>query len=194
MLLLIDNYDSFVYNLYQYLGELGAEPQVHRNDEIDCQQIAEARPTHIVISPGPCTPLEAGVSNDLIRRFAGEIPILGVCLGHQCIGHVYGGEVVRAIRPMHGMTSEIEHTGVGVLEGIPSPFTATRYHSLVVKRESMPECLEITAWTEQGEVMALRHRDYPDCPVAGVQFHPEAILTEHGHQILRNFLASGRAR
>ncbi len=192
MVLLIDNYDSFVYNLYQYLGELGEDPVVYRHDEITCEQIVETRPTHIVISPGPRAPLQAGVSNDVIRRFAGDIPILGVCLGHQCIAHVYGGEVVKAIRPMHGMTSEMHHLGVGVLEGIPSPFTATRYHSLVVKRETMPDCLEVTAWTEQGEVMALRHRDYPDCPVEGVQFHPEAILTEHGHQMLRNFLAIGR--
>ena len=191
MILLIDNYDSFVYNLYQYLGELGAEAVVCRNDEITCEQIAEAGPTHLIISPGPCTPLEAGVSNDAIRRFAGGIPILGVCLGHQCIGQVYGGDVVRAIRPMHGMTSDIVHTGAGVLEGIPSPFTATRYHSLVIKRETMPECLQVTAWTDQGEVMALRHREHADCPVEGVQFHPEAILTEHGHQMLRTFLASG---
>jgi len=194
MVLLIDNYDSFVYNLYQYLGELNAEPQVQRNDEIDCAQIADARPTHIVISPGPCTPLEAGVSNEVIRRFAGEIPILGVCLGHQCIGHVFGGQVVRALRPMHGMTSQINHLGVGVLEGIPSPFTATRYHSLVVKADTMPDCLEVTAWTHEGEVMALRHRGHPHCPLEGVQFHPEAILTEHGHQMLRNFLATGPSR
>ncbi len=192
MVLLIDNYDSFVYNLYQYLGELGWEPVVFRNDAIDCADIRRLAPTHIIISPGPCTPLEAGISNRVIQEFAGRIPILGVCLGHQCIGHVFGARIVRAPRLMHGKTSMIYHEGVGVLRGLPSPFRATRYHSLVVDPDTLPDCLEITARTDWGEIMGLRHRDFLDCPVEGVQFHPEAILTEVGHDLLRNFLAYPR--
>ncbi len=188
MVLLIDNYDSFVYNLYQYMGELGYEPQVVRNDAIDCEQLRRLAPAHIVISPGPCTPREAGISNEVIRRFAGTIPILGVCLGHQCIGHVFEGHVVRAPRLMHGKTSMVYHTGQGVFRNLPSPFRATRYHSLVVDPNSLPDCLEITATTDREEIMGLRHRDFPDCPVEGVQFHPEAILTEAGHDLLQNFL------
>ena len=185
MILLIDNYDSFVYNLVQYLGELGEDPVVYRNDAVSLGEIAEIAPSHIIISPGPCTPLEAGVSNDLIRGFAGRVPILGVCLGHQAIGHVFGGKVIRAPRLMHGKTSMIHHDGRRVFSGVPTPFRATRYHSLVIERETMPECLTITAETDWGEVMGVRHRDLP---VEGVQFHPEAILTEHGHKLLRNFL------
>ena len=185
MVLLIDNYDSFVYNLVQYLGELGEEPVVFRNDAVTVERIRELGPSHIVISPGPCTPLEAGVSNDVVRELGSEIPILGVCLGHQAIGHVYGGKIIRAPRLMHGKTSEIEHDGKRVFAGLPNPFTATRYHSLVIERETMPDCLAITADTDMGEVMGVRHLEFP---VEGVQFHPEAILTEHGHQMLRNFL------
>lgn len=185
MVLLIDNYDSFVYNLVQYLGELGEEPVVYRNDAIGTDQIRELGPSHIIISPGPCTPLEAGISNDVIRAFSGEIPVLGVCLGHQAIGHVFGGRVVRAPRLMHGKTSMIHHDGRRVYAGLPSPLEATRYHSLVVERESMPDCLAITAETDLGEIMGIRHQELP---VEGVQFHPEAILTEHGHKMLRNFL------
>ena len=188
MVLLIDNYDSFVYNLYQYIGELGCQPHVVRNDALDCDQIERLAPAHIIISPGPCTPLEAGISNDVLRRFAGKIPILGVCLGHQCIGHVFGGRIVRAPRLMHGKTSMVCHTGVGVFRNLPSPFRATRYHSLVVDPDSLPDCLEVTATTDWGEIMGLRHRDFPGCPLEGVQFHPEAILTEAGHQLLQNFL------
>lgn len=187
MVLLIDNYDSFVYNLVQYLGELGQEPRVFRNDAISVREIARLGPSHIIISPGPCTPLEAGISNEVIQELGGEIPILGVCLGHQAIGHVYGGRIVRAQRPMHGKTSLIHHDGRGVFRGLPSPFRATRYHSLVIERESLPGCLELTAYSEDGEIMGVRHRELP---VEGVQFHPEAILTEHGHQMLRNFLGS----
>jgi len=189
MVLLIDNYDSFVYNLYQYLGELGWEPLVCRNDAIDCAGIRELFVSHIIISPGPCTPLEAGISNQVIMEFAGKIPILGVCLGHQCIGHVFGAKIVRAPRLMHGKTSMIYHEGQGVLRGLPSPFRATRYHSLVVDPDSLPDCLEVTARTDWGEIMGLRHTGFPDCPVEGVQFHPEAILTDVGHDLLRNFLA-----
>jgi len=189
MVLLIDNYDSFVYNLYQYLGELGWEPLVFRNDGIDCAGIRELSVSHIIISPGPCTPLEAGISNQVITEFAGKIPILGVCLGHQCIGHVFGAKIVRAPRLMHGKTSMIYHEGQGVLRGLPSPFRATRYHSLVVDPDSLPDCLEVTARTDLDEIMALRHTGFPDCPVEGVQFHPEAILTDVGHDLLRNFLA-----
>jgi len=185
MVILIDNYDSFVYNLVQYLGELGAEPIVFRNDAVSVEQIATRAPSHIIISPGPCTPLEAGVSNEVIRQLGGTIPVLGVCLGHQAIGHVYGGNVIRARRPMHGKTSLIRHDARRVFAGLPSPLTAARYHSLIIERETMPGCLEITAETDEGEVMGVRHRELP---VEGVQFHPEAILTEHGHQMLRNFL------
>jgi para-aminobenzoate synthetase component 2 len=186
MILVIDNYDSFTYNLVQYLGELGEEIIVKRNDEIDLAGIEELAPDHILISPGPCTPNEAGISLALIDQFKGKIPIFGVCLGHQAIGQAFGGEVVRADNLMHGKTSEIRHTGKGVFAGLPSPFTATRYHSLIVKRETLPDCLEITAETEAGEIMGLRHKAYP---VEGVQFHPESIMTEHGRTMLRNFLA-----
>ena len=185
MLLMIDNYDSFTYNLVQYFGELGQEVQVYRNDEIDLERIAQLKPDHIVISPGPCTPNEAGVSVQVIKQFAGKIPILGVCLGHQSIGQAFGGKIVHAKQLMHGKTSEIHHTNVGVFSGLPSPFTATRYHSLVIERESLPECLEITAWTDDGEIMGVRHKTLA---VEGVQFHPESILTEHGHAMLENFL------
>lgn len=185
-MLVIDNYDSFTYNLVQYLGELGETIEVRRNDEIDLAGIEALAPDHILISPGPCTPNEAGISLAVVDQFKGKIPILGVCLGHQVIGQAFGAEVVRAERLMHGKTSEIHHTGKGVFAGLPSPFTATRYHSLIVKRESLPDCLEITAETEEGEMMGCRHRDYP---VEGVQFHPESIMTEHGKTLLANFLA-----
>ncbi|MFI4923405.1 MAG: aminodeoxychorismate/anthranilate synthase component II [Burkholderiales bacterium] len=185
MLLMIDNYDSFTYNLVQYLGELGEEVVVYRNDEITLEKIAALKPEHIVISPGPCTPNEAGVSVPLIKRFAGEIPILGVCLGHQSIGQAFGGKIVHAKQLMHGKTSNIHHTRQGVFSNLPSPFQATRYHSLVIERESLPECLEVTAWTDDGEIMGVRHKSLR---IEGVQFHPESILTEHGHDLLRNFL------
>ena len=189
MLLMIDNYDSFTYNLVQYFGELGQDVQVYRNDEIDLERINALKPDHIVISPGPCTPNEAGVSVPVIKQFAGKIPILGVCLGHQSIGQAFGGKIVHAKQLMHGKTSEIHHADVGVFAGLPSPFTATRYHSLVIERESIPECLEITAWTDDGEIMGVRHKTLA---VEGVQFHPESILTEHGHAMLENFLATKR--
>ena len=190
MLLMIDNYDSFTYNVVQYLAELGADVVVHRNDEITLAEIAELEPESIVISPGPCTPTEAGISMDVVRRFGARIPILGICLGHQCIGAVFGGEVVRARQVMHGKTSMIHHANVGVFEGLPMPFEATRYHSLIVKRDTLPECLEATAWTEHDdgsvdEIMGLRHRTLA---IEGVQFHPESIMTECGHDLLRNFL------
>lgn len=185
MILVIDNYDSFTYNLVQYLGELGEEIKVCRNDEIDIEGIQELSPDHILISPGPCTPNEAGISLDVISHFKGSIPIFGVCLGHQAIGQAFGGKVIRAERLMHGKTSAIHHSGTSVFEGLPNPFTATRYHSLIVEKESLPDCLEITSWTEEGEIMGLRHKEYP---VEGVQFHPESIITDHGHQMLRNFL------
>ncbi len=186
MLLMIDNYDSFTYNLVQYLGELGAEVHVHRNDVITLEQIAAWQPEHIVISPGPCTPNEAGISVPLIRRFAGEIPILGVCLGHQAIGQAFGGCIVRARHVMHGKLSPVTHAGRGVFAGLPSPLTVTRYHSLVIEPSSLPVELEVTARSDDGEIMGVRHRSLP---VEGVQFHPEAILTEHGHALLRNFLS-----
>ncbi|SDG17724.1 para-aminobenzoate synthetase component 2 [Fontibacillus panacisegetis] len=186
MILVIDNYDSFTYNLVQYLGELGEGVTVRRNDEIDLEGISELNPDHILISPGPCTPNEAGITLKVIDRFKGEIPIFGVCLGHQAIGQAFGGNVIRAPRLMHGKTSPILHQGTSVFTGLPSPFTATRYHSLIVERESLPDCLEITAETEEGEIMGLRHKEYA---VEGVQFHPESIITDYGHQILRNFLA-----
>lgn len=185
MLLVIDNYDSFTYNLVQYFGELGAEPFVRRNDEITLEEIAALKPERICISPGPRTPKEAGISNDVLREFGGKMPILGVCLGHQCIGDVYGGEVVRAGRLMHGKTSPILHDGGNVFAGLPSPFEATRYHSLLVRRETLPDCLAITAWTEEGEIMGLAHKELP---VYGVQFHPESILTSEGKRLLGNFL------
>jgi anthranilate synthase component 2 len=185
MLLMIDNYDSFTYNLVQYLGELGADVQVYRNDAITLEQIAAWRPEKIVLSPGPCTPSEAGICVPLIRRFAGAIPILGVCLGHQAIGQAFGGRIVRARRVMHGKLSRIEHRGAGVFSGLANPLTATRYHSLVIERASLPAVLEVTAESEGGEIMGVRHRE---AAVEGVQFHPEAILTEHGHELLANFL------
>ena len=190
MLLMIDNYDSFTYNVVQYLGELGADVRVVRNDDITVDDIALMAPEKIVISPGPCTPNEAGISMEVIRRYAGTVPLLGICLGHQSIGQVFGGKVVRARKVMHGKTSSIHHCGDGLFRGLSQPFEATRYHSLVVERQSLPDCLEITAWTatetgELDEIMGLRHREFA---VAGVQFHPESILTAHGHDLLRNFL------
>lgn len=189
MLLMIDNYDSFTYNLVQYFGELGEDVHVHRNDEIDIAAIEAMQPARIVISPGPCTPTEAGVSVPVINTFAGRIPILGVCLGHQSIGQAFGGRIIHAKQLMHGKTSPILHGDIGVFRGLPNPFTATRYHSLVIERESLPECLEITAWTEDGEIMGVRHKTLA---VEGVQFHPESILTEHGHALLKNFLTEVR--
>ncbi len=189
MLLMIDNYDSFTYNLVQYLGELGEDVRVFRNDQITVADIEAMRPDHIVISPGPCTPNEAGVSVETIRRLAGKIPILGVCLGHQSIGQAFGGRIVRARQLMHGKTSMIHHSGQGVFRGLPSPFEATRYHSLVIERATLPDCLEITAWTEDGEIMGVRHRQLP---VEGVQFHPESILTQFGHELLANFLKTAK--
>ena len=186
MLLILDNYDSFTYNLVQYFGELGAEMKIFRNDALTVDEVKALAPERICISPGPCTPNEAGISLELIRELGPTTPILGVCLGHQSIGQVYGGEVVRADRLMHGKTSPIHHNGTSVFKGLPSPFEATRYHSLIVKRDTLPDCLEITAWTEEGEIMGLRHKEHP---VHGVQFHPESILTEHGKQMLVNFLA-----
>jgi len=185
MLLMIDNYDSFTYNLVQYLGELGQEVEVYRNDEIDLAKIESLKPRHIVISPGPCTPNEAGISVALIKEFPGKIPLLGVCLGHQSIGQAFGGNIIHAKQLMHGKTSQVTHTNVGVFKGLPNPFTATRYHSLVIERETIPDCLEITAWTEDGEIMGVRHKTLP---IEGVQFHPESILTEYGHELLDNFL------
>ena len=190
MILMIDNYDSFTYNVVQYLGELGAEVVVHRNDQIDLDGIEKLAPDRIVVSPGPCTPDQAGISMDLIRRFGATIPILGVCLGHQSIGQALGGRVVRARQVMHGKTSPIYHCGEGVFRNLPSPFVATRYHSLIVAREDLPADLQITAWSqtpegEKDEIMGFRHRHYP---LEGVQFHPESILTEYGHDLLRNFL------
>jgi len=185
MLLMIDNYDSFTYNLVQYLGELGEEVEVVRNDAIDVAGIAALAPERIVISPGPCTPTEAGVSLALIRAFAGKLPILGVCLGHQAIGQACGGRIVHAQRVMHGKTSSISHAGKGVFAGLPSPFLATRYHSLAIERASLPDCLEVTAESEDGEIMGVRHRQFE---LEGVQFHPESILSEHGRALLKNFL------
>ena len=190
MLLMIDNYDSFTYNLVQYLGELNQEVEVYRNDEIDLAQVKKLNPEHIVISPGPCTPNEAGISVPLINEFAGKIPLLGVCLGHQSIGQAFGGKIVKAKTLMHGKTSLIFHTNKGVFKDLPNPYTATRYHSLVIERKSLPDCLEITAWTQDangefGEIMGIKHKTLP---IEGVQFHPESILTEHGHALLNNFL------
>ena len=189
MVLIIDNYDSFVYNLAQYLGELGWQPAVHRNDEITLAQIEQMAPSHIVISPGPCTPLEAGISNDVVRHFGGKIPVLGVCLGHQCIAHTYGGKLGRSL-PVHGKTSTIHHDGKTIYQGLPNPFPATRYHSLIIEAEGFPSCLEITARTPEGIIMGVRHRD---CVVEGVQFHPESILTDVGHDLLANFLRFSQA-
>ena len=185
MLLMIDNYDSFTYNLVQYFGELGEDVVVHRNDAIGIGDIAQMKPDRIVISPGPCTPKEAGISVPLIDEFAGKIPILGVCLGHQSIGAAFGGNIVRARHVMHGKNSAISHSNAGVFRDLPSPFSATRYHSLVIDRETMPDCFDITAESDDGEIMGVRHKSLP---VEGVQFHPEAIMTEHGHRMLRNFL------
>ena len=190
MLLMIDNYDSFTYNLVQYFGELGQDVKVVRNDDLTVAQIAALKPDHIVISPGPCTPNEAGVSLEVLEKLAGQVPILGVCLGHQSLGQAFGGEVVRARTIMHGKTSPIRHKGVGVFAGLPDPFEATRYHSLVVRKDTLPDCLDVTAWTENedgsiDEIMGLRHKTLD---VEGVQFHPESILTQHGHDMLRNFL------
>lgn len=185
MLLIIDNYDSFTYNLVQYFGELGAEMKVFRNDALSVADVAAMKPERICISPGPCTPNEAGISCGLIAKLGATMPILGVCLGHQSIGQVYGGDVVRADRLMHGKTSPIHHECKSVFAGMPNPFEATRYHSLIVKRETLPECLEITAWTEEGEIMGLMHKEHP---VHGVQFHPESILTQDGKRLLENFL------
>ena len=185
MILVLDNYDSFTYNLVQYFGELGAQMHVARNDQITLAEIEQLSPERIVISPGPCTPHEAGLSNDVIRTFSTRVPILGVCLGHQCIGEVFGGDVIRADRLMHGKTSPIIHRGQGVFRGLPSPFEATRYHSLIVKRDTLPDVLEITAETAEGEIMGLQHKSLP---VHGVQFHPESILTTEGKRILQNFL------
>ena len=185
MLLMIDNYDSFTYNLVQYFGELGEDVKVVRNDEIDLAGIAALKPDHIVVSPGPCTPNEAGVSVAAIKQFAGKIPILGVCLGHQSIGQAFGGKIIHAKQLMHGKTSAIHHNNTSVFTGLPNPFTATRYHSLVIERETLPDCLEVTAWTDDGEIMGVRHKTLA---VHGVQFHPESILTEHGHDMLDNFL------
>lgn len=185
MILMIDNYDSFTYNLVQYLGEMGQELKVFRNDKITLDQIEELKPDRIVVSPGPCTPNEAGISVPLIKHFAGKIPILGVCLGHQSIGQAFEGEVVRAQRLMHGKTSMIHHDGAGVFKGMPNPFEAIRYHSLIIRRETLPDCLQITAETDQREIMGVRHKDYP---IEGVQFHPESILTQEGKRLLKNFV------
>ncbi|PGZ94472.1 aminodeoxychorismate/anthranilate synthase component II [Bacillus pseudomycoides] len=185
MILMIDNYDSFTFNLVQFLGELGQELIVKRNDEITIEDIEQMQPDFLMISPGPCSPNEAGVSMDVIRHFAGEIPIFGVCLGHQSIAQVFGGDVVRADRLMHGKTSLMHHDGKTIFKDIPNPFTATRYHSLIVKKETLPECLEVTSWTEEGEIMALRHKTLP---IEGVQFHPESIMTSHGKELLQNFI------
>ena len=187
---MIDNYDSFTYNLVQYLGELGADVRVSRNDEISIDEIGDLEPDEIVISPGPCTPNEAGVSVDIIRHFGGRIPILGVCLGHQCIGAAYGGRIVRAGRLMHGKTSPIHHDGRTIFESLPDPFDATRYHSLLIERASLPECLTVTAWTAEGEIMGVRHNEYL---LEGIQFHPESILTVEGKRLLGNFLKRCRA-
>jgi len=192
MILMIDNYDSFTYNLVQYLGELGADVEVHRNDQITVEEIREMAPKRIMLSPGPCTPTEAGVSLATIDEFAGKIPLFGVCLGHQAIGQAFGGNVIRAAEIMHGKTSPIHHLDVGVFSGLSNPFTATRYHSLVIEKSSLPDCLEVTAWTEKpdgtiDEIMGVRHKTLD---VEGVQFHPESILSEHGHDMLKNFLTA----
>jgi anthranilate synthase component 2 len=194
MVLMLDNYDSFTWNLVQYLGELGEDVRVFRNDEISVEEVLRLSPSRVVISPGPCTPNEAGISLDLIKRLAGRVPLLGVCLGHQCIGQAFGGRVLRARHVMHGKTSPIHHNGAGVFSGLANPFTATRYHSLVIERASCPDCLEVTAWTENAdgsidEIMGVRHREFD---IQGVQFHPESILTEHGHDLLANFLGVRR--
>ena len=191
MVIIIDNYDSFAYNLAQYLGELGWEPTVYRNDRVTLDTVESLSPSHIIISPGPCTPLEAGISNDIIWRFSGRIPILGVCLGHQCIGYVYGGQVIRAIVPTHGKSSMIHHDGKTIYKNLPNPFEGGRYHSLVVRRDTIPSSLALTAETDDGVVMGIRHKDYV---VEGVQFHPESIMTKVGHEVLRNFLDLAQPR
>jgi anthranilate synthase component II len=191
MLFMIDNYDSFTYNLVQYLGELGEDIRVFRNDKITIEEVEALNPERIVISPGPCTPKEAGISIEVILHFAGKVPILGVCLGHQSIGAAFGGEIVRAGRLMHGKTSQIFHDGKTIFEGLPNPFEATRYHSLMIRRETLPDCLELSAWTDIGEIMGVRHREFM---IEGVQFHPESILTVVGKDLLRNFLGFGRVR
>ncbi|MBL4672406.1 MAG: aminodeoxychorismate/anthranilate synthase component II [Arenicella sp.] len=185
MLVMIDNYDSFTYNLVQYLGELGEEVRTFRNDEITLQEIEGMRPDRIMLSPGPCTPNQAGISLSLIEHFKGRVPLMGVCLGHQCIGQSFGGKIVHAKSIMHGKTSSIKHINKGVFDGIANPFTVTRYHSLVIEKETLPACLEVTAWTDDNEIMGVRHRELA---IEGVQFHPESILTEHGHALLKNFL------
>jgi anthranilate synthase component 2 len=185
MLLMIDNYDSFTYNIVQYFGELGEDVRTVRNDEITLDQIAEMNPDRICISPGPKSPKDAGVSVDVLKAFKGKLPILGVCLGHQAIGEAFGGQIIRAKQVMHGKTSKIAHTGEGVFKGLPSPFTVIRYHSLAIERASLPACLEVTAWTDDGEIMGVRHKEFD---IEGVQFHPESILSEHGHAMLKNFL------
>ena len=192
MILMIDNYDSFTYNLVQYLGELGEKVNVFRNDAISIESIEEICPRLIMISPGPCTPNEAGISLEVIHHFAGKLPILGICLGHQSIGQAFGGKIVKANKVMHGKLSSIHHTGFGAFQDLPSPFTATRYHSLVIEKNKVPDCLEVTAWTldeaeEREEIMGVRHKEFP---IEGVQFHPESILSDHGHQLLKNFLAN----
>ena len=186
MILIVDNYDSFTYNLVQYFGELGCALMVKRNDAISLDEISSLRPTHVCISPGPGRPAQAGLSNDIVREFSARVPLLGVCLGHQCIGEVFGGKIVAAPRLLHGKTSQIQHNGSGVFANLPNPFTATRYHSLIVSPDSVPDCLEVTAQTSEGEIMGLRHRDLP---VHGVQFHPESILTAEGKKLLANFVA-----
>jgi anthranilate synthase component 2 len=185
MLLMIDNYDSFTYNIVQYFGELGEDVRTVRNDEITLEQIAAMNPDRICISPGPKSPKDAGVSVDVLKEFKGKLPILGVCLGHQAIGEAFGGRIIRAKQVMHGKTSKIAHTGEGVFKGLPSPFTVIRYHSLAIERASLPSCLEVTAWTDDGEIMGVRHKEFD---IEGVQFHPESILSEHGHAMLKNFL------
>ena len=186
MILIVDNYDSFTYNLAQYFGELGCALMVKRNDAVSLDEISSLRPTHVCISPGPGRPAQAGLSNDIVREFSARVPLLGVCLGHQCIGEVFGGKIVAAPRLLHGKTSQIQHNGSGVFANLPNPFTATRYHSLIVSPDSVPDCLEVTAQTSEGEIMGLRHRDFP---VHGVQFHPESILTAEGKKLLANFVA-----
>ncbi|MFM8245973.1 MAG: aminodeoxychorismate/anthranilate synthase component II [Burkholderiaceae bacterium] len=185
MLIMIDNYDSFTYNLVQYFGELGEDVRTFRNDEISIDEIEQLKPSRICISPGPCTPHEAGISVPVLKHFAGKLPILGVCLGHQSIGAAFGGKVIRAQQVMHGKTSPIAHTGAGVFKNLPSPYTIIRYHSLAIARDSLPNCLEVTAWTDDGEIMGVRHKQFQ---IEGVQFHPESILSEHGHALLQNFL------